>query len=298
MITKRLFLVLALAPAIAFLGGCPGNGGGNNDAGVTDAGGNGNDAGTQDAGPPDCSKGTIVAVSGTVSMHPVLKNIDPTTTLAGTNFTLLAAATLLANKDTPLTDDQCNPATMTLVPDAVDPTTAPFDFAKVNTTSLALGLIGVANNTASGAGMFINTATGLANAQDAQAGDVTGATAIAVSKAEEGTLATAAGMNPGDLVSGGFILGMFVDAQSQPVSGVTLYNEGSSGPTSPVATAMYPTADFSGLTTTGATSANGLFIVTDTGLLNLTGVKTGMTFASQQAAKVPSSCFVMFLAGQ
>ena len=48
---------------------------------------------------------------------------------------------------------------------------------------------------------------------------------------------------------------------------------------------------------TGATSANGVFVVTDVALADYTGQKTGMTFTDQQAATIANSCFVMFLIG-
>ena len=292
MSTKRLATLLVALPALVLFSACSGTNNGTDGGTTTDAGTT--DAGTQDAGST-CVTQTPITIDGTVSVHPVSAAIAGATpvTLDNTTLAMARASGLLSGNKPILTysDAACTPVMGDITPDSTDPTTATFSLQSVNADNVVLGLIAVVDNK-TGNSTFINTATGIA-APPFTSGAVSGANAFAVTAATEGALATLDGKNPGDLLSSGFILGTFVDANNAPIEGVTLTDTNGNA----IPQAFYPKADFSGLTTTGATSANGVFVVSDVALADYTGSKTGMTFTDQQAATIANSCFVMFLIG-
>jgi hypothetical protein len=298
MSSKRLATLLVALPAIVFFSACSGTS--NNTDGGTDAGTQ--DAGTQDAGTQDagtsCVTQTPINIDGTLAIHPVSLQLaqatSTTVTLDNTTLAMARASGLLSGNSPILTysDAACTPVMGDVTPSSTDPTTATFSYQNVNADNVVLGLIAVADNK-TGNSTFINTATGIA-APPFSNNAVSGASAFAVTAATEGALATLDGKQPGDLLTGGFILGMFIDSSGNPIQGVTLTDTSGTA----ISEAFYPTADFSGLTTTGATSANGVFVVSNVSLADYTGQKTGMTFTDQQAATIANSCFVMFLTGQ
>lgn len=288
--TFRLFSLALILPALVTLGAC-GNNDGSDDAG---GGGGGQDAGPQDAGTdagPDCSSQYMVDISGVAMVHPVTQAIDTTQTLANTSLVLAKASSILGgSSDYALKYADCTDAAMALSPESGNEVQAPFDFMQVNTAPLSLGLIGIIDDTPGGDDNFVTTATGLASPPVHD--NLTDLSAFAVDKDTEAALATLLGLNAGELVQKGFILGTFLDDQGAPMEGVTVVD----GSGNPISQASYPSADFSTLET-GATSANGVFIVTDVALGEYTGSKDGYTFSSQQAATLQGNAFVMFLTG-
>lgn len=242
----------------------------------------GTDAGTQDSGTPP----TLIAVSGVAAVHPVSLNIDNTLSIDGVTLTLEDPAQILAGRDGTLKLGDGSNATITLSADATTPSQASYSFTDVDTSDIVLGLIGTMDDAGN---TYVKTSMGLAAGPQKE--DLTvGHPLFVVSAATEGALSQLTGQSPGDLQTAGWILGMFIDDQGNPVDGVTL--EDANGA---IADAVYPNATFDGVESDGNTSPNGLFVVWNKTLSEYTGTKTGMTCASQQAATSAGSAFIVAL---
>lgn len=251
------------------------------------------DAGTTDAGGPACDaevSTTIIAVSGTASVHPVSATMDPTLTMANLSMTLEDPVQVLAGRPAALQHPDCTDAMIDLVPNTAMPSTADYAFTDVDTAPLALGLVATFDNTGAGTS-FVKTTMGLASGP--QAADLVVATpSFAVSAATEGALAQLTGGAPGDLQTAGWIIGSFVNGTTgAPIDAATLVD----GNGTAIAGVTYPNATFTGVETDGNTSANGLFVVSGASLQEYAGDVTGLTCSSQQAATNAGSVFVVVL---
>lgn len=252
----------------------------------------GNDAGTDAGGPL-----TEIDVAGTVLVHP-----DGVAVLADAGLTL-AIAGLTARVEEPLRVALNDPSgvfsTATLTAAGTFSATAvPLDLVNVG---LAVGVrddsdAGTASRVARSATVIFDVPLEASK----PTASITGAKAYAVPALLHEKLNQAVGLtklrqlateaDAGALIQAGFILGRVVDAQNQPVGGVTIV------PLDAAKTErfLYPTADFSGLGT--ATSSNGLFVYVHTGgavqppfkfnVVGATGYKARSAGAAADAALV------------
>ncbi len=103
-------------------------------------------------------------------------------------------------------------------------------------------------------------------------------------------LATLTGVDP---VANGLVMGVVVDGTSlAPLTGATV---GCAGTGCAPLTVVYPNADFTGLMSPAATSANGTWVLTDVlaTLTDMTATLAGYTFPTFPAAQVPGTCYFL-----
>jgi hypothetical protein len=98
-----------------------------------------------------------------------------------------------------------------------------------------------------------------------------------------------------DSAADGFVMGMVVDTAGNPVAGATIEKADGSGMDS----VYYPSVDFADMESGSSTSNNGIFILPalnfTTGIVHLTGDKSGMNFDTTTAASKPGSCFFVLI---
>jgi hypothetical protein len=165
-----------------------------------------------------------------------------------------------------------------------------FAWECMNAGPVALGLVILHDDAPEATDNFYPTGTGVAGwAVPADRVDITDATVFGISNTLRTGIET---MTSRDIDTVGLAMGIVINGTTHaPVDGATVSRAG--GGTLNV---IYPTADFSGLETDGNTSANGVYIITDTLTLtsDITAEATGLTFAEDhQAATKPG--FIYFL---
>ncbi len=246
-------------------------------------------------GPP-CATDQMVNVSGKAVLSRLTIELDPTADIGDAEVLLRDPILAVQGKPATLLDQDCGEATMLTTVDPADPGASAFEFKAVDVSLLTVGLIGSLDDPAdSGADKWLRASSGLAAGAPTE--DVNGALVFAVTTATVGVIAPL--IDDGDegkystagLVEKGFILGLMLDAEGEPVEGVTLVNQDDE----PVEGTAYPNATWDGLD--AVTSANGSFVVPSAPLKSYTGRKDGWTFAVQQAASSGGGAFLLTLVG-
>ncbi|MBI5486234.1 MAG: hypothetical protein HY905_02760 [Deltaproteobacteria bacterium] len=160
----------------------------------------------------------------------------------------------------------------------------------VDVTDVAIGLIVMADDDpADGvAGDFFPTLTGVTAWDTEGYADKLEAPVFALTNTLSGGIAALTGIDPeGD----GIVMGIVVDGTHAPLAGATIERSGAGTPL----TFAYPTADFTGLMDPAATSASGIWVMTDvlTGLTNVTATLAPHTFDIHPAANVAGNCYFL-----
>lgn len=269
------------------------------------------EADTEDDVAPDVEECTLekpIAVDGSLALHPLSLQADMNATLENTQLSLVSALGVLGGSPIVLPQgDDCSPAVETFM--SMDQM-ASWSFDAVDVDTVSTGLVATADDAeGSMEDNFVTTATGLAGSEIAgdMPDDVTGSQAFLLSSAAEQAIAEANGDAAGELISEGFILGMFVDSNGDPVSGIKVgtveSKDGDGNPTEAAAIdkAIYPNNDLTDVTTGsdgGSTSELGVFLVPSATLddyVGTTGDMGAIASSSQQGASAAGVAFVMNL---
>jgi hypothetical protein len=267
------------------------------------------DTDDDDAGDvEECTIEKPLAVDGDLALHPLAVQADMNTTLENTELSLITALSALGGTPSVLpAGEDCAPAVTSFT---TTEQMASWSFDSVDVNSVIQGLVALVDDAeGSSEDNFVATATGLAGGEiaDDMPDDVTGSQAFVLSTAAEQALAEANGGSAGDLISDGFILGMFVDSNGDPVSGIKVGEVTSTdmddNPTEAAAIdkAIYPNSDLTDVTTGadgGSTSDLGVFIVPQATLkpyVGTTGDMGEIASSSQQGASAAGVAFVMNL---
>ena len=166
-----------------------------------------------------------------------------------------------------------------------------FAFRCVDVKNSALGLIVLADDNPEdgAAGDFFPTFTGVAGwTTDVEKVDLPNAMVFGLPNTLTAGLAALTGV---DAAGDGLVMGNVLDGTTYArLAGATV----DSVPAGSV-TVAYPNADFTGLETSGMTSANGMWLLTEplTGLTNITATLTGYTFDTHPAATPAGYCFFL-----
>lgn len=254
------------------------------------------DAGAPD-GPASCVSQTMIRVSGRVLIHPLTLGMEPSANLFTARITLKDPILTLVGKDAELKHGDCRIATVPLAPTRA-PNESDFAFEPVDASRLTVGLIGSVDDYDPKDDRLLRASSGLAGGTLDK--DLTGVTAFAITNKTEAKLAplvkdpSGMPLKPGELYARGFILGQFLTAKGEPISGVEVVNlEGKRVPG-----VIYPDDGLSDVTTTGTTGKHGSFVVPEAMLKSFSGKKAGYTFPTQQAASIANGCFLLTLVAQ
>ncbi len=162
-----------------------------------------------------------------------------------------------------------------------------FEFGCFDVADVEMGLIVLVDDADydGAGGDFFPTITGIAGwSEPADKVCVEGATAMVINNTLQAGLDQIPGM---DKENNGYVIGSVLDANRDPIEGATV--ERADGQ---ALTVIYPAADFSSFDGQ-ATSASGIYIVTDLSLTTLIGVKDGFTWDPElyKAATVPGAAY-------
>ncbi len=162
-----------------------------------------------------------------------------------------------------------------------------FEFGCFDVADVEMGLIVLVDDAGydGAAGDFFPTITGIAGwSEPEDKVCVEDATAMVINNTLQAGLDQIPGL---DKEEKGYVIGTVLDAERNPIEGATV--ERSDGQ---ALTVIYPAADFSSFDGQ-ATSASGIYIITELSLTALIGVKDGLTWNPElyQAATVPGAAY-------
>jgi len=256
----------------------------------------------------------LFAFSGSLQFHALTRALDQDATLADAEYSIAAALTLIGGGEpTLLKDDECQEVFASWGSEFTE-MTADWSFNAVDISDLTPGMgaaVGLAGHLSEQPDdpTFLRTVTGLAAMPIEE--DVADSEAFLITMETEAALVDLMAdesddiSEPGDLASEGFVVLQFLDADGNPVSGVTVttggHNPGddcSADSGDRFDDVYYPNADYTAIDPgpCATTSETGIAIMPGVSLNGFTGVhvEDGTEFTSQQAASTANTAFVGF----
>ena len=233
-----------------------------------------------------CRYPESVPVRGILRLHPLTRWEEPGAEVQGLSLWLIEAVPYASGQRRVLEARDCGPARVDFTAHMRE---GMYFFEEVDVSGITEAMLASVDDSPNvNRDVLIPTVTGVAEEHKLSSA-VTAYTSWAVSREVEAKLADLAGMNAGDLVRQGFIIGT-VERNGGGVAGLNVAEEGTG---TPLDRAIYPNEDLSG--TRMSTASHGVFIIPNAGLGQYVMVDGGGDTVStvERGLSVGGSAFAM-----